>query len=388
MEVKIPICKDQIAIVVVGYNRLSSIKRLLGSLLDSKYPEKQVPLVISIDCSGDERLYQYVREFHWPFGEKYVNIQKERLGLKNHIFQCGELTRLFKAIVLLEDDLFVSPFFYEYVEKTVEAYGEDESIAEISLYKNESNGYAGLPFSNIQDGNDVFLMQDVSTWGQCWTEQMWDKFVEWRDSHTEEDIQNVDMPDRIKKWERAWSKYYNAYVVATGRHVLYPNISLTTNFSDAGEHGGNQNSAVQVCLLQGEIMYSFKGHDELTTYDIYNNNEAIPQWLNIQKENLCMDLYGIHDVVKGRYILSIRILPYEIVDSFALNMRPIEINIKYGIKGEGIYLYDTTKTNNNKRINVIGDYVVPYFSKGIKDSYLMKYAWLLFKEKVKMRLKR
>lgn len=386
MEVKIPICKDQIAIVVVGYNRLSSIKRLLGSLLDSKYPEKQVPLVISIDCSGDERLYQYVREFHWPFGEKYVNIQKERLGLKNHIFQCGELTRLFKAIVLLEDDLFVSPFFYEYVEKTVEAYGEDESIAEISLYKNESNGYAGLPFSNIQDGTDVFLMQDVSTWGQCWTEQMWSKFVAWRDSHTEEDIQNIDMPERIKKWERAWSKYYNAYVVATGRHVIYPNISLTTNFSDAGEHGGTQNSAVQVNLLQGKKEYCLRPVSELVRYDIYSNNEAIVNWIGKTSDDVCLDVYGIHQNAGERYILSTRVLPYNIVDSFALFMRPIELNIKYQIKGKGIYLYDTKLNNCVERKKDFGKFIIPYFANGIRDRYLLEYSWQLFKSKVKSKI--
>ena len=194
MEIEIPSSKEKIAIVVVGYNRLNSIKRLLQSLLDANYSHHDIPLVISIDCSGDEELYNFVIDFRWPFGDKYVNIQKERLGLKNHIFQCGDLTKHFKAVVLLEDDLYVSPFFFEYVEKTVEVYGDNDAIAEISLYKNESNGYAYLPFINLQDGCDVFLMQDVSTWGQCWTEQMWKKFVSWNSNHSDDDIQNVDNP--------------------------------------------------------------------------------------------------------------------------------------------------------------------------------------------------
>ena len=247
--------KNKVAIVVVGYNRLKSIKRLIDSLLSASYPSNDIPLVISIDASGDQDLYNYVNDLIWPFGEKIINIQKIRLGLKEHIYKCGDLTRFFRAIILLEDDLFVSPNFYSYVLQTLDKYGACDNIAEISLYKNERNGYVGLHFENYQNGSDVFLMQDVSTWGQCWNARMWNSFVQWRVNHTEEYIQSVDMPDIIKKWERAWSKYFNAYVVDTAKYVLYPNVAVTTNFSDAGEHGGDNNSIVQVNLLQRDVTY-------------------------------------------------------------------------------------------------------------------------------------
>ena len=45
--------KEKIAIIVVGYNRLSSLKRLLGSLLRADYPDKDVPLIISLDNCGN-----------------------------------------------------------------------------------------------------------------------------------------------------------------------------------------------------------------------------------------------------------------------------------------------------------------------------------------------
>ena len=98
-------------------------------------------------------------------------------------------------------------------------------------------------------------MQDVSTWGECWTEKMWNDFVSWRDSHSEEDILNVNMPNPIKEWDRAWSKYYNAYVVDTHKYCLYPVSPVTTNFSDAGEHGGTNPSVVQVNLQQRDFVY-------------------------------------------------------------------------------------------------------------------------------------
>ncbi len=334
--------KETLAIVVVGYNRLKSIRRLLSSLLRAQYPDSDIPLVISIDCSGEEELYSYVKDFDWPYGRKYVNIQETRLGLKEHIYQCADLTSVFKAIILLEDDLVVSPAFYSYAVKALDRYGDDRRIAQISLYKNERNGYVGLPFDNIQNGNDVFLMQDVSTWGECWTRQMWDNFKQWRDSHTEDDIMRVDMPDRIKNWTRAWSKYYNAYVVDMHKYVLYPNVALTTNFSDAGEHGGDNNSVVQVNLLQQDFEYRMGNFDDLARYDIYSNNETLYEWLGLDVRNLCLDMYGLHNNVSGRrYILSTRVLPYKTIKSFGLCMRPFELNVKYNVSGEGIYLYDT-----------------------------------------------
>lgn len=380
--------KEKVAIVCVGYNRIKSMKRLLGSLLKAVYPSKDIPLVISVDCSGDTELYEYVEEFEWPFGQKYVNIQEKRLGLKDHIYQCGELTDQFKAIILLEDDLFVSPFFYSYVLKTLDKYGNDSRIAQISLYKNERNGYVGLPFVNIQNGSDVFLMQDVSTWGECWTESMWSEFKQWRDTHSEEDIQKVDMPSEIKGWIRAWSKYYNAYVVDSNKFVIYPNIPVTTNFSDAGEHGGDNNSLVQVNLLQQDYDYRLYDVDKLARYDIYFNNVCLYEKLGIPENDLCLDIYGFHSNEKGcKYILSTKVLPYKIVKSFALNMRPIELNVMYDISGNGLYLYDTTDSNGTTQ----GRYhknVVPYFLEGFNVRLLLKYVISYYRNSIKQVLKK
>lgn len=369
--------KNRIAIVVVGYNRLKSIKRLIDSLLVAQYPSTGVPLYISIDASGDEKLYEYVKSVEWPYGEKYINIQEKRLGLKAHIYQCGELTRYFKAIILLEDDLVVSSYFFNYVVRSVEEYGEEDIIAEISLYKNELNGYVSLPFRNLQDGSDVFLMKDISTWGQCWTEQMWRNFVKWRDSHSEDDILKVDMPERIKNWERAWSKYYLAYVIDTRRYALFPNISLTTNFSDAGEHGCTQNSAVQVSLLQGDKQYVFNDVSKLARYDIYYTNEAIYEWLGMNEEDVCLDLYGNHSCSNKRYLLSTRLFSYHIVDSYALYMRPIELNIKYKLKGEGIYLYDTTDGSKNDKgfSKFFTPYMLGTFTPGLLKRFVLDCYW-------------
>ena len=163
------------AIVVVGYNRIASIKRLLSSLTIACYDD-EVPLVISIDRSGNEELYAYVNNFSWKHGNKYVIIQEERRGLKEHIYRCGDLSQYFKSITILEDDLFVSPYFYQYVKQTVEKYGDNPNVAGISLYRNEFNGFNSLPLYFLNIGHDVFAYQSTSTWGETFTYDMWIPF--------------------------------------------------------------------------------------------------------------------------------------------------------------------------------------------------------------------
>ena len=370
--IEIPLQKEKIAIIAVGYNRLKSLSRLLNSLLNAVYPIIDVPLVISIDASGDTELYDYVNNFTWPFGTKYVNIQTERLGLRNHIYQCGDMTKYFKAIVILEDDLYVSPFFYNYVSWAVENYADDERIAEISLYKNETNGYVGLPFHQQENGQDVFLMQDVSTWGECFTEKMWDSFKSWLKSHDEKDIFCVDMPEAIKGWTNAWSRYYNAYVVDTNKYVLYPCIPVSTNFSDSGVHGTDNNSLVQVNMLYADKEYVFVPSDDLVKYDIYFNNEALYNWLGICKEDICLDIYGFNEVRNNkRYLLSTRILPYMIVKGFSLNLRPLEMNVAMHIDGEDIILYDTKYSISRRHTDYYTKNVLKYFFQGIRPSYMV-----------------
>lgn len=383
--------KTKIAIVCVGYNRIGGLQRLLNSLQRGEYPEgESIPLVISIDCSGNEELYEYARSYEWNHGAKYVNIQNKRLGLRDHIYQCGDLTKYFKAVVLLEDDLFVSKHFYSYVVQTLNRYGDDSRIAQISLYKNEINGYVGLPFSERKTDSDVFLMQDVSTWGECWNERMWNKFVEWRETSSEDKIRTIDMSSIIKNWTRAWSKYYNAYVVDTGKFVIYPSVSHSTNFNDAGGEHGSDGSFVQVSLMNTAKTYNLPDFDKLEKYDIYFNNIHLYKWLGISPDDLCLDLYGYNRNEKQKkYLLSTKILPYKVIRSFSLSMRPIEVNVEENLSGDGIFLYDTNSQVTPDKGIYSKDFV-RYHLQGFDYRLLLKEVSTHFRERlcVKLRLKK
>ena len=122
------------------------------------------------------------------------------------------------------------------------------------------------------------------------------------------------MPHQIKEWTKAWSKFFDAYMVLEGRWSIFPYTSLTTNFSDAGEHGDANNTIVQVSLQQGHKTYQTLPFEKLVKYDIYSNNIGLADALNIPLEDICLDLYGVRpNEHNRRYYLSVKKLPFKVV---------------------------------------------------------------------------
>ena len=373
-DLSTPQNKELYAVVSVGFNRIKSQKRLLESLKEADYCDfDNVPLVISIDRSGDEDLYRYVREFNWPYGDKYVIIQKERLGLKNHILSCGDLTKFFKGVILFEDDLFVSKYYYQYVMQMENAYGDCDRVASIGLYSNEMNGFCWLPFERLKNGADVYAIQSVCTWGEAWNERMWKLFKEWY-VKDEIDWENLDVPEREKRWKNAWSKYFDAYLVLTNRYSIFPDVSLCTNFSDAGVHGVSKNGDIrfQSSLQYGEREYNTLAFDQLLHYDAHFNSLNLFSFLGTNREETCVDLYGNRENYNKRYYLTIQRKPYKILKSYGLEMRPIEMNIICDIPGDSIFFYDTSIPSCKPK-SAGWTHLVMYYQKGF-NSLLLWYV--------------
>lgn len=360
------------AIVVVGFNRLNSILRLLNSLVNAKYEEK-VPLVISIDKSDNEELYHAVYDFDWPYGNKYVIIQPKRCGLKEHIYKCGDLSRFFKSVTILEDDLVVSPFFYKYICRTVEKYGENPNVAGISLYRNEYNGFNGLPLYFLNVGYDVFAYQSTSTWGETFTYKMWSAFRRWL-SDWEEDFSSIDMYLYIKGWGKAWSKYYEAYIIEQDKYFIYPYLSLSTNNNDAGTHVTQSDNTYQTELLFGNKSYALPDFDNLVKYDTYAQCELLKSHLDL--DNIAIDLNGNREnLSQFDYLLSIRHLDYKVIKSFGAKLRPIELNVLMDVHGNDIFLYDTHVIKCNHYGKSVKKILSDYYLRDFNHSLLLNKAY-------------
>jgi len=334
----------KLGITIIGFNNVKGISRLLSSLERVKFDGEEVLLIFSIDYSGENTVEKIAREFKWNHGAKEVLAYEKNLGLKTHILKCGDYLEKYSldAMAVLEDDICVSPELYHYMKKTVDHYRNDSRIAGISLYKHEYNIFAKHPFSEFDDGGDVFYMQYAMSWGQIWMRNQWNDFKEWYDNASWENIDQNLVPSNVLKWNKSWLKYHIMYCIDKDKYFVYPRKSISTNFTDPGTHNRETNTAMQVPLN-----YNHPGEWEFLSmretravYDAFWENVCLKSFLNI--EDIVIDLYGSKNIDKdAKYVLTRQILPYSIEKKWGMELRPIEANIFCNISGSDIFLYNT-----------------------------------------------
>ena len=337
-----------IAICCVAYNRPDSLKNLLDSLSDSYYPH-DVPLIISIDYSGKNDVETFAKGYDWKYGEKRIIAHEKNLGLRNHILSCGDLLKEYDAVIILEDDVVVAPSYFYFTEQCVEKYKDDDAIAGISLFSFPLNHYNQVPFYPLKSDSDVYLMKIAQSWGQVWMKKSWKAFREWYDQHDDEFEVMPHLPEKICHWPKSsWLKYHVRYCIEKEKYFVYPYDSMTTDNVVPGVH-----CQTVTTYEQAHLMYGPKEGFVLNPtvkYDGFFENEAIPEWLGIDAKDICVDFYGYNgNKLHKRFWLTREVLPYKIVKSFALQMKPYEWNIIKDIPGEDLFLYDTTIADNHKK---------------------------------------
>lgn len=342
---------SKIAVVVVGYNRKESLHRLISSIQKAEFYNDYVDLIISLDKSDIENeMIEMADYIEWKHGEKIVRTFTERQGLKQHILQCGDLTEKYDAVIVLEDDLIVSKGFYSYVKQCLDYYRDDDRVAGISLYSFQVSPGIFRPFQPACAGDDVFFLRFAQSWGQCWTRKMWRGFKDWYLSQVGSLKSDGVMPDYISRWnDKSWLKYYMKYTAERELYFVYPYISLTTNFTEPGEHNSNSNAHFQVPLLMNSMKYRFPPKGTEIRYDafmerILSDDKTIPH-LNGKVE---IDLYGMKSKFDNvDYLISTKRRPFFVIDELGLSFRPHEENIILWNKGKGVFVYDLKQPTQN-----------------------------------------
>lgn len=332
------------ALVVVGYNRIDSLFRLINSLKRAEYLGQNVSLIVSVDYSSvQEDIIHKLSTFDWDKGEFRIIKRSENLGLRKHIISCGNLTSEFDAVVILEDDLIVSPGFYCFCTEAVNYYKDCDDIAGVSLYSPTINEMVELPFTPELTGFDSYLLKSAQSWGQCWTRKQWSDFIAWYESVKSPLSLDVDMPDKIYSWpESSWKKYFMKYIVEKNKYFVYPYLSFSTNVSEVGVHNKVLNAAYQVPLQMAIKPMRFAPIEKSARYDVFFENERLSyiEEQSGEQFSICSDIYGSkRSSFQCEYFLSVRTLPFKVVNTFSLSIRPPEENYKLNMKGNTLYLY-------------------------------------------------
>lgn len=353
---------NKLALVAVGYNRVNSLQRLLASLEKADYLGDKIELYISLDKAKTNEVVDFANSFNWSHGEKHVLTYPERLGLRKHILKCGDLLEKYDAIAMLEDDVVVSDGFYNYMKQAVEFYKDCDKVAGISLYSNRWNEFAGHPFTPSHSEYDTYFFQFAESRGQIWLKKQWKKFKEWYAQNEDVAIDDISLPEGLCHWpSSSWKKYHVKYCVEQNKYFAYPYVSMTTIFSDIGTHVAYVDSTNQVQLYHGSkkcFKFANITDKDGVYYDVFYERkfEAVnPEYKTYDKT--CFNLYGYkRDYTGYTKVITFKKMPYSVLKSFGLYMKPQEENILYDVPGDILFLYDLSNKQDNHIVNNIDFY--------------------------------
>lgn len=341
----------KIGLIIVGYNRLISIKRLLKSLENAVFSEEEdeVDLIFDIDHSGSDKIIEFAKAYHWAHGETKLRTYDERLGLRTHMMELGYWFDYYDALVVLEDDIYVSPYFFDYVKANVDKYYYDNDICGIALYSIERNEHE-ITLYPISSDYDNFFMKKPCSWGQIWLKNQWLEFKKWYQRNNSNDLNIYDIPECFRNYpETSYLKYFITYMVDKDKYFSYPYVSYSTCFADEGEHAKVSTFFFHANLmLKKKESYRLSDFKDGVKYDAYDELIDLESFLSSKYDiPTTVDFY-CEKKKRNRFLLTFYALDYKIIRSYGMSLKPIEANVFLDNPGNDLFLYDTTITVKNK----------------------------------------
>ena len=234
-------------IALFTYNRADHTRQAVESLLRNA-EAKDTDLFIFSDGPKNEKAAKEVkanREFVRTItGFKSITIieREKNWGLsKNLIEGITKINNEFGRVIVVEDDLVVSPFFLRYMNDGLEKYEHDERVASISAFLNPIDG----------DIPNTFFLRYFACWGWATWKRAWD-------------LLNTDSRDLLKKirWKKndfniggtgpfygilycdkvglndSWAVRFYASCFLAGKLHLFPNqtMAIQTGMDGSGTH--------------------------------------------------------------------------------------------------------------------------------------------------------
>ena len=191
-----------------------------------------------------KQVRRYVREIT---GMRSIAVVERptNLGLANSVIDgTTRLIREFGRVIVVEDDLVVSPRFLEYMNRALERYQDDDSVMQVSGYM--------FPI-DVAAETDAFFMPFTTSWGWATWERAWQHFdpdmrgfdalvsdPHLRDSFDLDGAYGYfDMLERQRRGSiDSWAIRWYLSVFIRGGLTLYPARTLVRNigFDGSGTH--------------------------------------------------------------------------------------------------------------------------------------------------------
>jgi hypothetical protein len=260
------VCKQRdLSVVVMTMNRFWSLKRLLRSLSKARYlPGNTIDLRITVDRdfnnNVDRNVMRLLDSFQWKFGILDIHVWPTKMGIYGNWVHCWPAEqypeKMYKAVVLLEDDLEVSPHYATWFVGAHLAYGNLSGVGAITGQRPELVAALDGPpsvKSQVPPHVKAFGYMQIATWSTSPTHSAWKGFREWVINKRAKEpdfspwvegiVPNVwyNNQKHDGEEESMWEMWYIRYMDDMKLHTVYPWIqngdeTMVGNWKEPGLH--------------------------------------------------------------------------------------------------------------------------------------------------------
>ena len=199
----------------------------------------------------------------------------------------------------------------------------------------------------LAGGSDAFFVQVPYTQGLAFTSAQWARFQARRRTPQAVAAPSAPLHEAWSHFDREdWFQLLARFVISSDRYFVFPRVSHTTGWGDAGTHFTQASRFFQVPLQRSQQTYEFRALDDAwAVYDSFF--ELQPDRLNRLTDQLrgydyAIDLYGIKSRQNLRSANTLTSRPcHRYIASFGKTLWPVEMNIVARVPGEDIHLCRT-----------------------------------------------
>tara|TARA_B100001059_G_scaffold223028_1_gene247592 strand:+ start:2626 stop:4266 length:1641 start_codon:yes stop_codon:yes gene_type:complete len=287
-------------IVIFTYTRLETLKKTIESLKKNKMA-KFSEIYIFSDCHKnkiDQPLVNSVRKYLKSIkGYKKINLisRKENYGLARNIINgVSSVIKKRKKVIVLEDDIIVSPNFLEYMNDSLIRYQNNKKIWHINSWNYE-----------IRDHNveyNAFFTRHMNCWGWATWEDRWKYFEKKPDKilkkFNKEKIFRFNIENNLNYYSQlkrnkdgklnTWAIFWYANIFLKNGLCLSPLKTLSKNigFDDHSEHQPNEDNSFKYINKNFFLKKSNKfSYPELIEEDFYMLKKIISFIKSQKKQN-------------------------------------------------------------------------------------------------------
>lgn len=241
-------------VILFAYERPSHTARVLSAL--SLNPESsKTDLIIFIDGAKTTDARARTEEVNAlatnVAGFKTITVHRSllNLGLSRSIIQgVTKVLETYDSVIVLEDDILVTPFFLKYMNDALSLYADEHKVASIHSYVYPVT--AQLP--------ETFFIKGANCWGWGTWKRAWETFNQdgsllLENLHQTGKANSFDfdgtgpylkmLNDQINGRNDSWAVRWHASTYLEDMYTLYPGISLVQNigFDGSGFHSNLTN---------------------------------------------------------------------------------------------------------------------------------------------------